>query len=64
MNEYEKAKFYFDEGVKFYQNKNYEKAKKSFLECLRLRFWCARNNVCATCRFSFCVARPGLRSAE
>ncbi len=34
MNEYEKAKFYFDEGVKFYQNKNYEKAKKSFLECL------------------------------
>ena len=34
MNEYENAKLYFDEGVKFYQNKDYENAKKSFLQCL------------------------------
>ncbi len=34
MNEYENAELYFNEGVKFYQNKEYENAKKSFLECL------------------------------
>ena len=36
MNEYENAELYFNEGVKYYQNKDYENAKK-FLECLTLR---------------------------
>ncbi len=36
MDEFQKAKSYFDKGVEFFQNKNFEKAKIYFLDCLKI----------------------------
>tara|TARA_Y100001970_G_scaffold288281_1_gene415139 strand:- start:1637 stop:3331 length:1695 start_codon:yes stop_codon:yes gene_type:complete len=36
MDEFEKAKSHFDKGVKFFQKKDFENAKNSFLNCLKI----------------------------